>query len=149
MPTALPKDRFLTAIEVKPGNPRVVHHTFGYVDTRGLGRRRDADDPMPGYPCFSGFTGDQIFGLLGGWTPGNDAHPFGDGVGLELPRNADVVMQVHYHPSGKPETDRTRLGLYLSKTPAPPGARMGLRLPGRRQIPPPGRMIPRSKSSPT
>ncbi|WP_406698115.1 redoxin domain-containing protein [Singulisphaera sp. Ch08] len=117
MPTALPKDRFLTAIEVKPGNPRVVHHTFGYVDTRGLGRQRDADDPMPGYPCFSGFTGDQIFGLLGGWTPGNDVHPFGAGIGLELPRNADVVMQVHYHPSGKPETDRTRLGLYLSKTP--------------------------------
>ncbi|AGA24679.1 redoxin domain-containing protein [Singulisphaera acidiphila] len=117
MPTALPQDRFLTAIEVKPGNPRVVHHTFGYVDTRGLGRQRDADDPMPGYPCFSGFTGDQIFGLLGGWTPGNDAHPFGAGIGLELPRNADVVMQVHYHPSGKAESDCTRLGLYLSKTP--------------------------------
>ncbi|SIO39661.1 AhpC/TSA family protein [Singulisphaera sp. GP187] len=117
MPTALANDRFLTAIEVQPGNPRVVHHTFGYVDTRGLGRRRDAANSTPGYPCFSGFTGDQIFGLLGGWTPGNDAHPFGAGIGLELPKNADVVMQVHYHPSGKPETDRTRLGLYLSQTP--------------------------------
>jgi hypothetical protein len=117
MPTAAPDDRFLTAIEVEPGNPRVVHHTFGYVDTRGLGRRRDADDPTPGYPCLSGFTGDRIFGLLGGWTPGNDARPFGEGIGLELPRNADVVMQVHYHPSGKPETDRTRLGLYFSKRP--------------------------------
>ncbi len=40
LPTDLPKDRYLTAIDVKPGNPRVVHHTFGYVDTRGLGRQR-------------------------------------------------------------------------------------------------------------
>jgi len=118
LPTSLPADRFLAAIEVQPGNPRVVHHTFGYVDTRGLGRQRDAEAPGPGYPCFSGFTGDQIFGLLGGWTPGNDAHPFGEGIGLELPRQADLVMQVHYHPSGKPESDRTRFGLYFSQGPA-------------------------------
>jgi hypothetical protein len=117
LPTSLAEGRFLTAIDVRPGNPRVVHHTFGYVDNRGLGRRRDADDPLPGYSCFSGFTGDQIFGLLGGWTPGNEPHPFGEGIGLELPRNADLVLQVHYHPSGKPETDRTRLGLYFSKAP--------------------------------
>ena len=117
MPTNLPEDRFLTAIEVQPGNPRVVHHTFGYVDTRGIGRQRDDQDSSPGYSCFSGFTGDQIFGLLGGWTPGNYAQPFGEGVGLELPKQADVVVQVHYHPSGKPETDRTRLGLHFSKGP--------------------------------
>jgi len=117
MPTNLPEDRFLTAIEVQPGNPRVVHHTFGYVDTRGIGRQRDDQDSSPGYACFSGFTGDQIFGLLGGWTPGNYAQPFGEGVGLELPKQADVVVQVHYHPSGKPETDRTRLGLHFSKSP--------------------------------
>lgn len=117
MPTHLPEDRFLTAIEVKPGNPRVVHHTFSYIDVRGLGRSRDRDDPGPGYPCFSGFTGDRVFGALGGWTPGNEAHAFGDGIGLHLPKDADVVVQVHYHPSGKPEVDRTRLGLHFAKKP--------------------------------
>jgi len=117
MPTNLPAERSLAAIEVLPGNPRVVHHTFSYVDNRGLGRERDAADQKPGYMCFSGFTGDRIFGLLGGWTPGNEPHPFGEGIGLEVPAGVDVVMQVHYHPSGKPETDRTRLGLHLSKSP--------------------------------
>jgi hypothetical protein len=117
LPTNLPRDSWITAVEVKPGNPRVVHHTFGYIDVRGLGRSRDRDDPGPGYMCFSGFSGDSIFGAMGGWTPGNEPHPFGEGVGLHLPRNADVVMQVHYHPSGKPETDRTRMGLYLAKGP--------------------------------
>ncbi len=31
-----------------------------------------------------------------------------------LPRTADLVLQVHYHPTGKPETDRTRLALYFT-----------------------------------
>ena len=26
-------------------------------------------------------------------------------------------MQVHYHPSGKPEVDRTRIGIYFAKKP--------------------------------
>jgi len=30
-------------------------------------------------------------------------------------------MQVHYHKSGKPETDRTRLGIYFSRTPVDRG----------------------------
>ena len=117
LPTNLPEDRAVTAIEVRPGNPRVVHHTFAYIDVRGLGRSRDRDDPGPGYSCFSGFSGDRIFGALGGWAPGNEPHPFGEGVGLTLPRGADVVVQVHYHPSGKPEKDRTRLGFHFARRP--------------------------------
>lgn len=117
LPTNLPEDRMITAVEVRPGNPRVVHHTFNYIDIRGLGRQRDAEDPEPGYMCFSGFTGDQIFGAMGGWTPGNEPHFFEDGVGLNLPKGADVVMQVHYHPTGKPERDRTRLGLHFARKP--------------------------------
>jgi hypothetical protein len=115
MPTGLAESRSITAIEVRPGNPRVVHHTFAYVDVRGLGRDRDRDDPGPGYMCFSGFTGDRIFGALGGWTPGNEPHFYGEGIGQHLPPGADVVMQVHYHPSGKPERDQSSLALYFTK----------------------------------
>jgi hypothetical protein len=116
LPTDLPEGRFLSAVEVRPGNRLVVHHTFGYIDGRGLGRARDQKDPGPGYSCFSGFQGDSIFGAIGGWTPGNEPRPFGEGIGLHLPRGADVVLQVHYSPSGKPETDRTLLGLHFARS---------------------------------
>ena len=36
--------------------------------------------------------------------------------------DADLVLQMHYHPTGKPETDRTRLALYF--TPQPPKRRL-------------------------
>ncbi|WP_156512657.1 AhpC/TSA family protein [Planctomyces sp. SH-PL62] len=117
LPTDLPEDRWIRAIEVKPGNPRVVHHTFGYLDVRGLGRSRDEADEEPGYMCFSGFDGDSIFGALGGWTPGNEPHFYGDGVGQKLPQGADLVLQIHYHPIGKVERDQTRLGIHFARKP--------------------------------
>jgi hypothetical protein len=40
-----------------------------------------------------------------------------DGVGRLIPRGSDVVVQIHYHPTGKPESDRSSIGLYFSKKP--------------------------------
>jgi hypothetical protein len=117
LPTGLTEDVALTAVDVRPGNPKVVHHVFNYVDTRELGKSRDAESPGPGYDCFSGFAGDQIFGAMGGWTPGHRTRHFRDGVGLSLPKGADIVMQIHYHPIGTTEPDRTRIGLYFAKKP--------------------------------
>src|SRR5262249_41901035 len=77
-------------------------------------REKDAEDPGPGYSCFAG-PGVQVSGDLGGWAPGNEPSRLPDGVGRALPKGADVVMQVHYHPNGKPETDRTRMGIYFPK----------------------------------
>jgi hypothetical protein len=116
IPTNLPEDRYIAAVEYQPGNRKVVHHILTYVDTSGQGRKRDEADPGPGYTCFSG-PGIEVHGDLGGWAPGNDPAFLPDGVGRVLPSKGDVVMQLHYHPSGKPETDRTRIGIYFAKKP--------------------------------
>src|SRR5262249_6623752 len=53
------------------------------------------------------------------WTPGAKARYCPDGTGYMLPKGADILIQVHYHKTGKPETDATRVGLYLSQKPLP------------------------------
>lgn len=116
LPTQLPQDVYIGAIEYRPGNRRVVHHMLSYVDTTGEARKRDAGDPGPGYSCFSG-PGIEVHGDLGGWAPGNEPSRLPEGIGRALPRQSDVVVQVHYHPSGKPETDRSRIGLYFTRSP--------------------------------
>ncbi|MEA2632149.1 MAG: hypothetical protein QOE66_2368, partial [Chloroflexota bacterium] len=116
IPSRLAEDRYISAIEYRPGNRRVVHHMLGYVDTQGQARKRDEADEGPGYSCFSG-PGIEIHGDLGGWAPGNQPSRLPDGVGRFLPRDSDVVVQLHYHPSGKPETDRSRIGLHFARTP--------------------------------
>ncbi|MGC8643918.1 MAG: redoxin domain-containing protein, partial [Isosphaeraceae bacterium] len=115
-PTNLPRDVYISGIEYRPGNRGVVHHVLAYVDTSGNARQKDEAEPGPGYTCFSG-PGVEIHGDLGGWAPGNQPTQLPDGIGRALPSKADVIIQVHYHPSGKAELDRTRIGLRFARKP--------------------------------
>jgi Copper type II ascorbate-dependent monooxygenase, C-terminal domain len=116
IPTRLPNDVYVSAVEYRPGNPRVVHHLMAFIEIAGAGRKRDEAEPGPGYESYSG-AGVDIFGDLGGWAPGNEPAHLPEGIGRSLPRGADVILQVHYHPNGKSEVDRTKIGLYFSKKP--------------------------------
>lgn len=139
LPTDFDSDRYVTAVEVLPGNARVVHHVLVFVDTSERSTQLDADYPGPGYATSQGFPGFFPSGGLGGWAPGNTADFLPAGMAKVLPRGARVVIQVHYHPTGKAETDQTKIGLYFSKVPVvravrsipvmPPGGRFsGMKL---------------------
>ncbi len=128
LPTNLTEDKFVTAVEVRPGNSRIVHHTLNYFDTSGKGRelekkareeRNDENgDCGPGYSAAMGLgfvpTTGQVGGL-GGWAPGNVAHHLPDGYGYFLPKGSDIIIQTHYHRDGRVEQDRTSIGLYFAK----------------------------------
>ncbi len=127
LPTGLTEDRFVSAIEVRPGNRRVVHHTLQFYDTRGRAKEKEAQarekekgkqlaDRGPGYNVAMG-VGFNPDGGLGGWAPGNVMKPFPEGVGYRLPAGSDVVLQVHYHRTGKEEKDRPKLGIHFAKKP--------------------------------
>jgi hypothetical protein len=136
IPTGLAEDRTVSAIEFRPGNRKVVHHALFFLDSTGAARRRDEADPQPGYATFGGI-GILPTGSLGGWAPGTGPRPLPDGLGQLLRKNSDLVLQVHYHPSGKAETDRSSLGIYFTKQPARK-ITMGVRLVNRAIAIPPG-----------
>lgn len=117
LPSGLLEDRTIAAIEFRPGNPRIVHHGLFYTDTNGRARKLDAADPAPGYTHFGG-VGFAPTGSLGGWVPGTTPRLLSDGLGRLLPKGSDVVIQVHYHPDGKPETDQSTIGFHFTKKPA-------------------------------
>lgn len=114
VPSNLTEDRYVSAVEVRPGNSAVVHHVLLFLDTNGKARELDEKTPGPGYVTFGG-VGFTPSGSLGGWAPGNLPRHLPKGVGTLMPKGSDVVLQVHYHRSGKPEKDRTRVGIYFSK----------------------------------
>jgi mono/diheme cytochrome c family protein len=116
VPTGLTEDKYVSAVEFRAGNRSVVHHILAYVDVSGKARERDQSDPGPGYSCFGG-PGDPIHGGLGGWAPGNRPAHLDEGIGRSLPGKSDVIIQVHYHPRGKAETDRSKIGVYFAKKP--------------------------------
>ena len=116
IPTNLPADRYVTDVELRPGSRKVVHHILVYVDTSGEARKKDGKDGKPGYVSFGG-PGIDPAGTLGGWAPGLQPLSMPPGSGMYLPKGADIVLQVHYHKDGKPETDLSSIGLKFAKGP--------------------------------
>src|SRR5205807_2584498 len=108
IPAPSPRDRWVRALDIRPGNSRVVHHVLLFQDTTRTARKRDTGS---GYSCF-GTPGFLPARGLGGWTPGALPARSPDDIPDLLHGAADLVLQIHYHPTGRPETDRTRLALY-------------------------------------
>ncbi len=112
IPLNLPETKYVRAMEFHPQARIAVHHALFLLDAGHIARQLGGT-----YPCF-GTPGFLPSGALGGWTPGMQPATMPDGLQLILRKGADLVMQIHYHPVGKPETDQSELGLYF--TPKPP-----------------------------
>lgn len=116
-PLDVPKGKYLKAAEFRPSNRRVVHHAVLSVDRSGDARKRDEADPAPGYGG-SGTPDGQIFpGSMATWTPGRDPVPLPEGLSMPWKSGSDVVLQLHLHPSGKTELERSSIGFYLTDQP--------------------------------
>jgi len=116
IPSGLLADRTVGAMEFRPGNAKTVHHALVFLDNSQAARKLDAADPGVGYLSFGG-TGFMPSGSLGGWAPGGTTKWLPDGVGRYFQKGSDVVLQVHYHPTGKPEKDQSKIGIYFSRKP--------------------------------
>jgi hypothetical protein len=113
-PLNLSKDRYLRGVEVRPGNRRIAHHAVGILDTSGTARKFDAQTPEQGYSSMGGNGGFLPAGITPGYVPGQTPRLFDEASPMTLPKKADFVLEMHYHPTGKPETDRTMVGLYFT-----------------------------------
>ena len=115
--TDFKETKWVSAIAVRPSNPKVVHHVIAFIDEKGQAVKREAvtKDGQEGYSSQGGGVGFAPDGSFGGWAPGVRSKMSTGDVAFELKPGAAIVMQVHYHKSGKPETDQTKLGLYFAK----------------------------------
>jgi hypothetical protein len=104
--TNLTEDKWVQAIEVQPGDRRVVHHMLIYVQRPE--RRQDSklNDLL-----------DEVGGFWGVYVPGNTTLVYPPGFAKLLPKGCRLRCQVHYAPSGKATTDRSRIGVVYAKSP--------------------------------
>ena len=83
------------AVWARPGNRKVLHHVIARLKEGG------ANDHLGGKEMFVG------------WAPGTTQGWFPKGSGKFLPANARFDFELHYTPTGTPQTDQTEIGLYL------------------------------------
>ncbi len=112
--------RYVKALEVRPGNKRIVHHANVLVDRTASARSRDGIDGAPGFAGMDvnletqGFEPDTHFLF---WKPGTVYSEEPAGMSWELAPGADLVLNMHLQPSGKPEVLQPSIGLYFTDAP--------------------------------
>jgi hypothetical protein len=106
--------RWLTGVQVEPGNDAVVHHALIFSDPKAESVALAGDDGM--YDCFGG-AGVGEASLVGAWAPGAVAQEVPEGAGMEISPGSRIVMQIHYHPAGESaELDQTTVQLRWTDT---------------------------------
>jgi len=123
------RDMWVKAAEVRPGNKKVVHHMKAiirppnstwlanapegelYVPQRGEGGERTV-------PQASGSGPIPVQDILAKYNPGVAGQSFTVGGAAKfIAAGSDIVFEIHYTTTGKPETDRSMVGFVLADGP--------------------------------
>jgi mono/diheme cytochrome c family protein len=123
IPLNLSEERYVSAVDFRPSNPKVVHHSLFYLDSSGEARELERQEMeksgnahQPGYPR-TGSPGFRPSGGLGGWAPGYLPEFLPENVGRPVKAGSDLILHTHFHPSGKAEREQSMVGLYFTKKP--------------------------------
>jgi len=114
VPLGLTNDQWITAIDMRPSARAVVHHVLYFADPNGRAHLKQSPGTEPG---FSGMQAGRSTLALGGWAVGAQPHFLPDGFSMQVPKGSDLVIQYHFHPTGKPEAEKSLVGLYFAKKP--------------------------------
>jgi hypothetical protein len=135
----LTKDEYVVGRLITAGNNKILHHVVSYViepgqieDPAGSGTKRTrtraeleaallkAKGTGSGgsYDCFGGPALQDVTTttMLDAWAPGGIANMSPTSSGQPVSKDSLVLLDIHYHPTGAPETDSTtKLSLMLAK----------------------------------
>ena len=124
IPTGFKEDKWIQAMEIRPGNRGVVHHVIAFAQAPGGGQKGPVSEAQQGR------------GQLGGITPNKTGVVFAPGTARLIKAGSSIVFQMHYTTNGEATTDRTSIGLVFAKEPPTRTLVTGNALNARFVIPP-------------
>jgi tetratricopeptide (TPR) repeat protein len=119
-PVPLTRTRYVRALEILPGNKKVVHHANLLVDRTQSSRRLDEQESEVGFGGMeieveSDSFEPQTHFLF--WKPGTVTYPEPEGLAWRLNPGDDLVLNMHMQPSGKGEEIQAEIGIYFTDSP--------------------------------
>ena len=135
VPTGFTEDKWVQAIELKPGAREVVHHVIVYAkvpppiaaptqalpSARPSGPRLFVTNPAHGIPKDAPRLDTlhappaQIGTIIGTTAPGTNVMEFAKGTALRLRAGTILTFQMHYTARGHEMHDRTSVGFRFAK----------------------------------
>ena len=125
VPTAFTEDKYIQSIEIRAGNPAVLHHVivfarapqpeprapvFKFADGMAVPKEDDTQPSTNDRPAPK-----RLGATIGGFAPGQVARVYQPGTAIRVAAGSVLVFQIHYTANGTATTDRTVVGLKLAK----------------------------------
>lgn len=93
------EDTWISGMDIKPDNHKVVHHIILYVNKPGKHDKGDKGE------------------FFVGWAPGASPMKYDTGIAKQLPADAKLTIEVHYTTCGTEEVDQSEIALYVTDEP--------------------------------
>ncbi len=110
IPTGVQQDLFLTGVELKPGQGRLVKRMVLSYDATGQARAKDQQTRLPGFPV-SGETRIAPELILAEWIKDRPAGASPRDAAQRIPSGADLILTIEYAPTPVAEEDPWTMGL--------------------------------------
>ena len=114
IPTGFTEDKWVQMAEVRPSDRTITHHAQIFIREPGS---KWLADQKPGVPLALANSSGMGSEILTIYVPGMVPDVWKPGQAKLIPAGSDLVFQMHYTATGKPGSDRTRLGLVFAKEP--------------------------------
>ena len=94
------EDKWVSAIEIQPGNRAVVHHVLMFSASTDNPRREISRKFRGGVRGYDGL-----------YVPGYRLQPYPEGAAKRIAAGSKLFFQVHYTPVGTEQLDQSRIGM--------------------------------------
>lgn len=122
IPISMDKARYLNGFEFRAGNRKLVHHAILLLDTSGKLRELESKENGPGFrlkEARADLLPLKVNGAsIGEWNPGRTPRFLPEGIARPIGPGSDLILLIHYHPSGKVEQDQSTVGLFFTDKPS-------------------------------
>ncbi len=130
-PTNFTEDKWVQALEIRPGARSAVHHVLVFASEPGGEPRQLPFTQQPGdrggrqgqlAPALIAAARGRLQNagaargpLIATTAPGTNASVYQPGTALRIKAGSILTLQVHYTATGKPEKDQTAVGFIFAK----------------------------------
>ena len=132
IPTNFTESKWVKSIEIRPGDRAAVHHVLVYYRAKpdpartpiARGNQQDQSNPPPDEPGVSQRPQRRDLKgipqrLLATYAPGTNPQVAPEGTAFRLEPGGLFELQMHYTATGKPTSDRTKIGITFAKESSP------------------------------
>jgi hypothetical protein len=103
--THFTEDKWVQAVEMRPGEPELVHHAQAFLAMHG---NELSSEKTP----VNGGRADCYFAAM---APGQTSQVYPPGTAKFVPKGAQLILEIHYVPDGTARTDQMRVGMIFAK----------------------------------